>query len=316
MAVPSQATPARGGHSAGDRKGGRAIPYDFKHPNRVSKDQIRKIETIHDGFASTLATSLSTAQRSLVDVHLVAVDQITYTEFVTSLRSPSCSYTFHMSPLDGTCVLDVDLSLALAILDRMFGGRGAPIAARRELTRLERTVMQRIAARILDQLAESWHRIMDATATIVGLESNPQFLQAAPPGETVIAITLQLSMAASGGCVRICYPHVMLEGVLARLSTQSWAERTRRGRAQTDRASILNLIRPVAVTLDGQLAETQIPLGKLMEIEPGTIIPLALRVGEAVTLRVAGEKKFAGTLGTVGRRRAVRIEGPLQSEGG
>ena len=314
--APSQASALRDGGAATELRGGRAVPYDFKHPNRVSKDQIRKLENIHDGFASALGTSLSTIQRSLVDVDLISVDQITYTEFIASLKSPSCSYTFRMPPLDGICVMDVDLALAFAIVDRLFGGRGASLETKRELTGIERAVMQRIAVRVLDQLVESWHRVMAATSELVGLETNPQFLQAVAPGETVIVITLQLNMAVAGGCVRICYPYVMLESVLERLAAQGWTERSRTGRVQTDRASVERMIRRVAVTVDGQLTEIQIALGKLLEIKPGTIIPLPLRVGEAVTLKVAGEKKFKGTLGTVGRRRAVRIEGPLHSEGG
>lgn len=312
--APSQPVANRDQRSVSALKRGRAVPYDFKHPNRVSKDQIRKLETIHDSFAGALGTSLSTIQRALVDVALLAVDQITYTEFIASLQSPSCSYTFRMPPLEGMCVVDFHPTLAFAIVDRLFGGRGASLETQRELTGMERAVMQRIAVRVLDQLAVSWHRVIDATAEIVGCETNPQFLQVVGPGETVIVITLQLNMAAAGGSLTICYPYVALESVLERLAAQSWTERSRRGRIQTDRVSVEAMVRRVAVPVDGQLADTEIALGDLLAMEPGAIIPLPLRVGEAITLRVAGEKKFTGTLGTVGRRRAVRIKGPLLSE--
>ena len=53
------------------------ITYDFKHPNRVSKDQIRTLENMHDNFAGHYGSSLSTILRTIVDVDLVSVDQIT-----------------------------------------------------------------------------------------------------------------------------------------------------------------------------------------------------------------------------------------------
>ena len=54
------------------------VAYDFKHPNRVSKDQIRTLENMHDNFAGHVGSSLSSIMRTIVDVDLVSVDQITY----------------------------------------------------------------------------------------------------------------------------------------------------------------------------------------------------------------------------------------------
>lgn len=42
--------------SAGARK---AVLYDFKHPNRVSKDQLRSLESLHDNFANQFGSTLS-----------------------------------------------------------------------------------------------------------------------------------------------------------------------------------------------------------------------------------------------------------------
>ncbi|MCK4632006.1 MAG: flagellar motor switch protein FliM, partial [candidate division Zixibacteria bacterium] len=52
------------------------VAYDFKHPNRVSKDQIRTLENLHDNFSGHYGSSLSAALRTIVDVDLVSVDQI------------------------------------------------------------------------------------------------------------------------------------------------------------------------------------------------------------------------------------------------
>ncbi|MCH9032740.1 MAG: flagellar motor switch protein FliM, partial [candidate division Zixibacteria bacterium] len=120
------------------------VTYDFKHPNRVSKDQIRTLENLHDNFAGHFASSLAGITRAVAEVELVSIDQITYSEFITSLYAPSCTYTFTAPPMDGACVVDFSPTLAFAFVERMFGGTGKILETDRELTGIERAVMKRI----------------------------------------------------------------------------------------------------------------------------------------------------------------------------
>ena len=62
--------------------------YDFKRPDKFSKDQIRTLEMLHDNFARMLNTYLSTTLRCLVTVEVASVEQTTYQEFVQSLANP------------------------------------------------------------------------------------------------------------------------------------------------------------------------------------------------------------------------------------
>ena len=63
--------------------------YDFRHPARVSKDQLRTIQNLHDNFARLLSSTFSTLQRSIIEINLVSVDQNTYSEFNKSHTTPS-----------------------------------------------------------------------------------------------------------------------------------------------------------------------------------------------------------------------------------
>jgi flagellar motor switch protein FliM len=292
----------------------RAITYDFKHPNRVSKDQLRKLENIHDKFGGHLGSALSTIQRAVIDIDLVSVDQITYTEFITSLVSPSCTYTFRMPPLEGLCIMDFNTSLAFAIVDRLFGGRGATFETERELTGIERNVMRKIAGRVFEQLEQGWERILEAKVEVVGFETNPQFIQIVPPGETVIVVSLQLNMPSASGMITICYPYVALEKILDRLSMQNWMDPGARGMESHERVRIEKLIRRVDVQLDARFAETQMSMQDLLELEAGMIIPLEAKVGDLVRIRVEGKAKYLGTVGNLGRRRAIRIDSPIPNE--
>src|SRR3989304_5049428 len=133
--------------------------YDFKHPNRVSKDQLRTIQTIHESFARGFATHLSTRLRSLVDIDLTSVDQLTYSEFIMSMADPSAVYIFNIKELEGDAILEISPQLVLYIIDRSFGGEGGVIQEAREITIIEQNVMKKIVDNALEQLVRAWQNI-------------------------------------------------------------------------------------------------------------------------------------------------------------
>src|ERR1044071_466526 len=57
-------------------------PYDFKRPERVSKDQMRSLQTLHESFARNFGVALSGYLRTIVEVKVAACEQMTYAEFV------------------------------------------------------------------------------------------------------------------------------------------------------------------------------------------------------------------------------------------
>src|SRR5208337_638112 len=76
-------------------------PYDFKRPERVGKEQMRALQTLHEGFGRNFGAALSALLRSIVEVKLTSVDQLTYSEFVFSLENPSCFNLLKAEPLEG-----------------------------------------------------------------------------------------------------------------------------------------------------------------------------------------------------------------------
>ena len=286
----------------------RAVPYDFKHPNRVSTEELRKLEGLHDAFAGGLSGFLSALWRTVVDTDLVSVEQITYTEFVSSIRSPSCTYTFTLGPLAGSCLLDFDPALAFALVERLLGGRGSAVEAGRRLTRIERSLMQPLACRFLAQLETCWKRVLDVRAQSLHFESDPHLMQMVPPGETVIVATLQLNMPASGGLVSLMYPCGTLEPILGKLAAGDWHHRPAVELPVGHRLDVARMLTDLEVTVTALLGDVQLPLSELLAMEPDRVMPLPVRKGDLVTIQVEGRSKYLATLGRAGRHTAIRIE--------
>ena len=202
------------------------VTYDFKHPRRVSKDQTRTLENLHSNFSRMMAASFSNIQRSVVDCDIAFVDQTTYAEFIMSLSNPSCSYTFKMEPMGGSVILDFSFPVTCSFINRAFGGEGGSVPAENSpLTRIERSVMARAVLRALADLEATWRPLVKAQVSDVELETNPEFMQIAAPGDTVMLIAFEVNSRHSRGLVNLCYPYFTLEPIMSYLNVQTWASR-------------------------------------------------------------------------------------------
>jgi flagellar motor switch protein FliM len=283
------------------------VAYDFKHPNRVSKDQIRTLENVHDTFAGHLGSSLSNIQRAMVDVELVSVDQITYSEFIMSLLNPSCTYTIAMDPLEGACIIDFSPPVCFMFIDRMFGGMGKPAETDRELTGIEKSVMNRIATKVFTELEIAWEQIVSVNMKQVGFETNPQFLQIIPPGETVIVISFNLKMLGSSGLVTICYPYVTLEPVVDKLSVQHWADATKLRSLDDDYQANSESLKDVAIEITAHMGQTSLKLKDFLRLKMGDVIPMDNSIKNDIPIKVGNKYKFFGKPGISGKNMAVQI---------
>lgn len=283
------------------------VAYDFKHPNRVSKDQIRTLENMHDNFAGHMGSNLSSVMRTIVDVDLVSVDQITYSEFIMSLVTPSCTYTFAAPPLDGVCLVDFNPTLTFSIVDRLFGGRGKIMEAERELTAIERTMMATLVSRLYGELRKSWEHLVEINIDQKSFETNPQFIQIVPPGETVVVISFQIKLFQSTGLLTICYPYMSLEPIVTRLSAQNWIDATKKKNLEEDRSTNINSLKKVETQVAAVLLNSNIKLRDFLKLRLNDIVPSEKKINEPIEVTVNRRDKFTARPGLAGKKRAFQV---------
>jgi flagellar motor switch protein FliM len=290
-----------------DEKLRSVVAYDFKHPNRVSKDQIRTLENMHDNFAGHFGSALSTALRTIADVDLVSVDQITYSEFIMSLVTPSCTYTFAAPPLDGVCLVDFNPTLTFSIIDRLFGGHGKIMETDRELTAIERSVMANLVGRLYAELKKSWEHLVDINIEQKSFETNPQFIQIVPPGETVVVISFQVKLFQSTGLLTICYPYVSLEPIVTRLSAQNWIDATKKKNLAEDRESNVHNVKKVQAEIAAVLLKSKIKMKDFMQLSLNDIVPSEKKINLPIDITINRRLKFSARPGLAGKKRAFQV---------
>ena len=280
--------------------------YDFRHPARVSKDQLRTLQNLHDNFARLLSSTFSTLQRSIIEINLVSVDQITYSEFIMSLSSPSCTYTFRMEPLEGVAILDFSQSVVFSFVDRLFGGRGTSIVTEREITWIEKSVMNNIINRSLRDLERTWERIIPLECNVEMLETNPEFVQVVPASETVVLISFELKSENVNGLINLCYPYISIEPIALRLGGQNLVSSAK----EVPKEELLknrHRIELFNTLVRAHLGFANITVSELLNLKIGDVVTIDARISDNIEIYVGDEVKFYGKMGYVGKYKGVEI---------
>lgn len=289
--------------------------YDFKRPDKFSKEQLRTISNMHETFARLTTTSLSAQLRSLVHVHVESVDQLTYEEFLRSIPSPTTLAVINMDPLKGNAILEIDPAITFTMIDRLFGGNGNTGAkVSRDLTDIEQSVMEGIIVRILANMREAWTQVIDLRPRLGQIETNPQFAQIVPPNEMVVLITMSTKIGDEEGMMNICIPYLTIEPVVSKLSSQFWFSSVRRSSTTQYMGTIKEKLRDVDMDVVAEIGAINLPIRDVVNLHLGDVIRLPnVRVGEPLTLSVGNVKKFYCQPGVVGKKMAVQVIGKIDN---
>jgi flagellar motor switch protein FliM len=292
----------------GPGRGGRRVrQYDFRMPDKFSKDQLRAITHLYDGMARTLVTTLSAYLRASVQIQAPVVEQATYADFIRSLPDPAVLGVVELAPL-GSALLQIDSELALPMIDRLLGGPGQHVGMNRALTDIEAVVASRVINSILDNVREAWRHVADLRPRLDAVETNPLFVQLAGGGDVVLVVILEAEMGSHSGAIRFCLPYVTLEPVLGRLRARQWYEAARRDRTG-DRHQVLSGLLGVHVRLTVELGHARLTVRRLRDLQPGDLVRLDTGPDDPVTVQIGGAAKFLARPGRVGRRLGVEIVG-------
>jgi flagellar motor switch protein FliM len=287
--------------------------YDFKRPDKFSKDQIRTVSIMHETFARLTTTSLSAQLRSLVHVHVASVDQLTYEEFIRSIPNPTTLAVVDMDPLKGSAVLEIDPAITFSIIDRLFGGQGEGAKFSRELTDIEQSVMEGIIVRVLGNLRESWSTVIDLRPRLGGIETNPQFAGIVPPSEMVVLVTLETKVGEVEGMMNLCIPYLTIEPIISKLSGQYWYSSARRGTTAENLNILRDRLTTVSVILTAEVGEMEVTVRDVLALRAGDIIRLdSVRVNDPMVLKVGDRRKFLCRPGVLGNKVAVQIVKKLE----
>jgi len=303
--------------------------YNFRRPDKFSKDHIRTIQMIHDTFTRFATTTLSAMLRLQVSMRVDAADQIPYEELTRTLTAPTTIAVLVFDPFGGRAIFHIDEPLTYAIIDRLFGGQGKVSetikrartsqsdSKRREFTDIEIAVMEGVITRLLSPYRDAWNNVVpELRPRLEVIESNPQFVQIVPPQDMVVTVTITVNIGGvSDGHMMIGLPYLTIEPFANKLSAQYWySSGVSTAKVQEKLEILKKRLNVVSIPVSAEIGSTTLTMREIMSLKKGDIIVLNSRPQDGVLIKVAGKPKFRGKPGTIGKRLAVKIEKVLEPE--
>lgn len=282
-------------------------PYDFRNPDRLSKEQARALRVTCESFMRSYSTYLSTTLRTIVEMELISIDQMLYSEFAMALSNPGAIYTFSMEESNGRAILEISPALAFYALERLLGGTGKELYKQRELTAIEEHVLEKVILRTLETFSESWREVMPITTHLEGVESNPSFVQVASANETTIAFFYEIRVNEYSFSMSFGFPYVVIEPFLQLVKSVD-LEHAKRPLDDRDGAKVRRRVLKTPVPLTVILGRSAITMREFLDLRVGDVIELARSIHEPLEVIVADQTKFHAYPGLRGRATAVRID--------
>jgi len=291
-----------------NKSAGKVAVYDFKRPNLISKDQMRLLENIHEGLALTFGVYLSAQLRMIVDMNLLAIDQIMYSEFVMSIVSPGAIYVGDFSAPPSKFVLEISPQLVVFIVERLFGGKGHLIPMVRPISIIEQRIMNRVIARISTEISKNWGHLKEFDTTVERFESNPEFVQIVSASEPVIVVSMEAKIHNNTSMLNICYPYRWISSILSSPEIQENVLFGANEGTDVERRLMVKSIAATPVEMRAILGAGHISIDDFLNLNVDDVILLNNRTSEKVSVYAENRLVCTASVGQKNKNNAVLVQ--------
>lgn len=281
--------------------------YDFRRPDKFSKEQLRTLQMLHETFARVAATGLSASLRTPVNIDLISLEQVPYEEYLRSI-SQSVFTIMSLPPLTGQAVLELEFPLVFGMIDRLLGGPGGSVD-RAVLTDIERPLLRQLLERMFSALKSAWEGIVIVNPGIEGTETSAQFVQVAPPSDIVVTILFEVRIGNSRGAMSICIPYLVLKPITAKLSAQKWFVSTIRKHSPANRRLLTQQVQGSKVDCAIRLGKTKLSVKEFLQLNEGDVVSLDQKTEGNLVMEVGSTPKFEGKPVIKGKRVVFHVLG-------
>jgi flagellar motor switch protein FliM len=270
----------------------KAKSHDFKRASKFAKDHIKTLNIIYDNYARIITNFLTGYLRTLVQVDVVSVEALPYSDFSNSVSNPVILAVIDFAPLSGSIILEIEPHIAYALVDRILGGKGSSMERVREFTEIELAIIERIIIQILNLMREPWENVISIRPRLDKIETNAQFAQIVAQNETVALITLSARVGDVDGMINICIPHMVVEPIVSKLSTKFWFSNVEKEATPEMKESIEYKVKNTIVPVKAILGETTISVSDFIELQVGDVLPLDKGVNDDMEIHVGDLLNF------------------------
>ncbi len=285
-----------------------AILFDFRLPNRISKNQLRILRSIFENFAESFSSFLVTKLQTIVNINVTSVDQIYYSEYVLSVANPACLFTFEIKNTDVKGVLELNNDLALSLVDKLLGGNGLGTKQTKVITPIEQKVLRVVVERVMQDLKKAWQTVDSMEFVVERFEPDIDFAQITSQSESVLLISFEILIGEQSFLMNICFATFAFDTILSRLSSQKLSSiRTIKHYGYTAQNVLSQHLSKTLLPVIVELGKTKLSIKELLEMEKGDIIRLETKVSDDQKIKTGNQVLFLGRIGVSNNKKAIKV---------
>jgi flagellar motor switch protein FliM len=267
---------------------------------------------MHDRFARNFSSSLSAYLRTITEVNLVSVEQLSYQEFLLSVPDPTCFNAIGIRPLEGAFALEVNPQLVFPMIDKMLGGPGEPLKNLRTMTDIEQSIFDGVLKLALEDLKEGWRGIVDFDFKIQAKETSPQLIQIVAPNEVVLLVVFEVKMGPVVGMINLAIPSIILEPIANKFDQEMFTGYKKSSTFQEARLLMEGLKR-CEMAVGAEIRGTTLRVSDILKLQEGDLIPLSKRFDALLDLTIDGVPRYQGFLALNNiQKRVFQVTGARQ----
>jgi flagellar motor switch protein FliM len=286
------------------RRSRRVRTVDFTRPTKFTKDQQRRLELAHDTFCQTASTRLSAEMRVPMKLEVIDIAQLTWTNALAEVPDPSVSAIVELEPHRTRMLMTIELSLVLALVERVLGGPVGKRVPGRKLSDIDRALSGHIFEQLLDQLSVTWSDLAETTLKLVDLEMQPETVQLAPLSEPTLCLSMEARLDRDSSTVTMLIPYRAVEPVAAQLGVDAY-DADEHDAGSTDRMH--RAMGGVDVQLRAEVAAVPLAAEDVLTLKTGDVLRFGRSADHGVTLFADETPVYRARPGRSGNRRAVQV---------
>jgi flagellar motor switch protein FliM len=283
---------------------------DFSRPTKFTNEQERRLRRALETFCGTVSTRLGTELRLLCELEVINVAQLTWANAQAEVPRSSIAAEIEALQIGTQILLTAELPLVTFAIERLLGGQGnAQQQQPRRLTEVDWAVARGLFAALTEHLSMVWQEFAGTELGLVGIEPQADSAQIASVSEPTLALTIDLRVQRSSSTLMVLIPYRAIEPIAQRFTIH---DGTAPGSDDPRLAADLKgALGKVEMTVRAEVAALDLPLERLLNLQPGDVLGLSASVADGVTVWADGVPVRLAKPGRAGNRRAIELtDGP------
>ena len=290
--------------------------YNFKMPQKFTKEDLKLIRDIYEQYSCLIASYITGITRLYCHAKVLHVEEQKYYEFNNSLEDyvmmGVVGLHFENSDImDAECTIQFSNAITFSLIDRLMGGPGNAFEISRDFTEIEVSVIRTILEKMAVFLQEAWSGYIEISPTLSRIETNARLTKSIAPDEVIVIATLEIELNKRKSLMTISIPAINMEEIMTNFSQRYTSEASRRvvddEKRQEQRSSILKGVKSSTLTMTTVLAETQIDLSDILSLRVNDIIPLDVPITQNAKVKINNVQWFTAKPGISNNKKAIKI---------